>query len=341
MNRRPPGSKSPSRRSKGLSTGTAVDGFLQYKTAEGLSPRTIESYRHDLKLWLEYQRDVETSRITTQDITHYLTYLRTEYRPRRITGGNDRGLSTKTIRNHWVTLSAFFHWAADEFGIHDPMDTLPAPKFTEAPVEPFSKENIEALLKACDHCLEADTNRRKKFTMRRATSFRDRAIILTLVDTGLRASELCSLRVADLDPKTGKLQVRHGVYGGAKGGKGRTVYLGKVARKAIWRYLVDREDGQDPETPLFIGKYGRPFNRDALRQVINWLGERAGVKKSHPHRFRHTFAITYLRSGGDVFTLQSLLGHSTLDMVQHYSRLADIDVEEAHRKASPADNWHL
>ncbi len=92
---------------------------------------------------------------------------------------------------------------------------------------------------------------------------------------------------------------------------------------------------------LIVGALGRPFNRDALRQVIQWLGERAGVKKAHPHRFRHTFAISYLRAGGDVFTLQLMLGHSSLDMVQHYARLAELDVEAAHRKASPADNWHL
>jgi hypothetical protein len=80
---------------------------------------------------------------------------------------------------------------------------------------------------------------------------------------------------------------------------------------------------------LFIGRFNRPLNRDTLRQVIASLGEKADVKNCHPHRFRHTMAITYLRSGGDVFTLQSLLGHSTLDMVQHYARIAEVDVEQA------------
>ncbi|MBI5082479.1 MAG: tyrosine-type recombinase/integrase, partial [Chloroflexi bacterium] len=67
----------------------------------------------------------------------------------------------------------------------------------------------------------------------------------------------------------------------------------------------------------------------------------AKVPKCHPHRFRHTFAITYLRSGGDVFTFQELMGRSTLEMVQHYARLAERDVDEVHKRASPADNWRL
>jgi integrase/recombinase XerD len=97
------------------------------------------------------------------------------------------------------------------------------------------------------------------------------------------------------------------------------VGLGKTARKALWRYLVDREDGDFPAAPLFT-------NKDALRQVINALGAKAGVKPCYPHRFRHTFAITYLRSGGDLFTLKSLLGHSSLDVVEHYARVAEVDV---------------
>ncbi len=177
--------------------------------------------------------------------------------------------------------------------------------------------------------------------MRRPTAKRDRALILTLLDTGLRASELCALKIGDVDPKTGKVQIKHGLLGGAKGGKGRTVYLGKAVRRALWLYLSSRDDGEDPDAPLFIGKFNRPMNRDVLRQVIASLGEKAGVKNCHPHRFRHTFALTYLREGGDVFTLQALLGHRSLDMVQHYARIAEIDIERVHRRASPADNWHL
>ena len=137
------------------------------------------------------------------------------------------------------------------------------------------------------------------------------------------------------------MQVKHGRLGGAKGGKGRTVFLGKATRRALWRYLAGREDGDDPEAPLFTCKYDRPMNKDALRLLIVHLGRKAQVKKCHPHRFRHTFAIAYLRAGGDVFTLQALLGHSTLDMVRHYARIAEIDIQQAHRRASPADNWRL
>jgi site-specific recombinase XerC len=116
--------------------------------------------------------------------------------------------------------------------------------------------------------------------------------------------------------KTGRVEVKHGVIGGAKGGKGRTVYLGKTTRNAMWYYLVDPEDANDPDAPVFLDQHGRHFNPGSLRQLIKDIADRAGVKDAYPHKFRHTFAITYLRSGGDIFTLQSLLGHSSLEMVQ-------------------------
>jgi integrase/recombinase XerD len=218
-----------------------------------------------LNLWLEISGDRNIQQVTTQELREYLNYMRNDYTPRRINGNNQKKLSSKTLRNIWISLSAFFTWAGNEFEITSPMKGVPAPKFTQALVETFTKEEIEALLKACEYCQEAQTDKRRKFTMRRPTARRDRAIILTLLDTGLRASELCSLRIGDVDLKSGKVIVRHGIGGGSKGGKGRTVFMGKSTRRALWRYLADREDSNDPNAPLFLGKSYRPMRKDGLR----------------------------------------------------------------------------
>jgi integrase/recombinase XerD len=84
--------------------------------------------------------------------------------------------------------------------------------------------------------------------------------------------------------KTGRVQIRAGEAGKAKGGRGWIVYVGKSARRFLWRYLAEREDADDLDAPLFLGKFHWAFNRDALRQVINALGQKAGVRKCHPHR---------------------------------------------------------
>jgi integrase/recombinase XerD len=127
------------------------------------------------------------------------------------------------------------------------------------------------------------------------------------------------------------------VFVTGKGSKERHCYLGATTRRSLWRYLVER--GSNPEEPLFTTQIGRPFTRSWLRRVVSNAGKRAGVANAYPHRFRHTFAVQFLRNGGDIFTLQMLLGHSSLEMVKHYARLAAIDAEQAHRRASPADHW--
>ena len=101
--------------------------------------------------------------------------------------GNAQALASKTIHNFYISLCAFFTWANREFQLPNPIKAVPVPKFEQAPIEPFTKEEVEALLKACDSCNEAKTTDRRKYIMRRATGRRDQAIILTLLDTGLRA----------------------------------------------------------------------------------------------------------------------------------------------------------
>lgn len=318
----------------------AITGFVNYKTAEGLSLRTVAGYQDLLEDWVKYTGDMPVSKVRPSDISNYLNYMRTEYVPRRLSG-DTRPLAPKTLRNFYITFASFFTWASKELGVDNPVKEIPAPRFQRNPVNPFTQEELQRMLKACLYAREAAPSNRRRFVMRRHTANRDEAIILTLVDSGLRASELCSLKIEDFDPKRGALVIKHGVEGGAKGGKGRTVYLGKTARSAVWRYLAGREDGEEPGAPLFVVFRSRPFTRSSLEHLIKRIGDRAGVKNAYPHKFRHTFAIMYLRSGGDVFTLQILLGHGSLDMVRYYAQIAQVDVEQAHNRASPADHWRL
>lgn len=202
--------------SSGLSVSKALVGFLNTKAAEGLSPRTLQSYEHRIKQWIDYAGEVEVVSVTPQTIRRYLAWLRTDYKPKRF-NGDSQPLSPKTICNIYVTLSSFFTWASTEFDIDSPMKGVPTPKYTPAPVVPFTRDDIDAMLDVCEFTRGANTTDRRWFRRRRATSRRDRAIILTLLDTGLRASELCALMVADVDLKTGRVEVRHGPRGGAKG----------------------------------------------------------------------------------------------------------------------------
>jgi integrase/recombinase XerD len=142
--------------------------------------------------------------VTTQNLRAYLAYLRTECIPTRLTG-KTQPLSPKTIRNIYITLSSFFTWLKEEFGHPSPMKPIPAPTFQEAEVEPFSQQEVEALLKAAEYSKEANTYDRRRFVMRRPTGTRDRALILVLLDAGLRASELCALTIGDVDLRTGQV----------------------------------------------------------------------------------------------------------------------------------------
>ena len=121
--------------------------------------------------------------------------------------------------------------------------------------------------------------------------------------------------------------------------KERHVVIGQRARKALWRYLASRA-GAQPGSALFATRSGGHITRTDLKHLLSRLGKYAGVQHVHPHRFRHTFAISFLRNGGSLAVLRELLGHESLEMVLHYARAADVDIDAA-AKHSAADHWKL
>ena len=308
--------------------------------------------------WLARRRDLSQSTVTqyTQTFTRFDAYLRTDGNPdwEAITANHVRGflnhlaelgtMNKKTIANNWVALSSLWTWASAELGgPHVIRGRVPRPQFAREQPEPYTEAEIRHLLDACEYT--AEWSSQPGIHTRRYTGRRDRAILLLLVDTGLRASELCNLKIRDFDRKTGRIAVHHG-----KGDKGRSVYPGQAARSALWRYLQERStarraDSGDstlhPHEPLFCTNSGQHIARDNLLHTIVRIARRAGVQHANVHKFRHTFAINFLRNGGNIYALQDLLGHSDLETVRIYLKLADRDLRAAMNAASPADTWRL
>lgn len=309
-----------------LQLSVAIGGFTLALASEGKSQHTIDDYRRSLNKFQKFVGGERlVSEISRHDVRAFLASLR-------------GSLAPKSRSNVYVGLSSFWTWAVSEgYAEVHLLRGIKAPRAPAPVIEPFAEEDVQAMIKACARTRSWVSQAGQETSSRRVSAVRDRAILLLLLDTGMRSSELCELRVGDVDLEIGRATIRH-----AKGGKQRVVYFGKRSRHALWRYWATRSDLEDSSRVIMTVLDGeRTVTRDALYRLVRRIGERAGVTKAHPHRFRHTFAISYLRNGGDVFTLQHLLGHSTLDMVRRYARVADSDAERVHQIASPVDNWRL
>lgn len=234
-----------------------------------------------------------------------------------------RKLSPFTVHGYVRTLAAFFHWAKREYLLRrNPMENIPRPKLPKSIKPRFEKQDLERLLKACSEYPEH-------------LAARNRAIVLLLLDTGLRASELCRLTLYRLDPELRRAHVT------GKGMKDRYVPIGARARKVLWDYINFHRKPKVPTDVVFLTRHDKPLNGESLAHVLAKLGDRAGVKNCHPHRFRHTSARLYLRNGGDVMTLQQILGHEDLSTTRIYIQLEREDVEKTHERASPVDRMGL
>jgi len=200
-------------------------------------------------------------------------------------------------------------WYAEKYLPEPILFAMPKVEKKRLPV--LSAEEVSNLLALCD--------------------VRERAVILLMVDTGLRRSEVVALNWGDLDIMSGLARVVRG-----KGGKARSVVIGATTRRSLLAYRRTLETAT-PDAPLIQARDGGRFTGSGLLQLFRRLSKRAGITFS-PHALRRTFVILSLRAGMDVLHLQALLGHASLDMVQHYAQMVDDDLIQSHRMHSPVDN---
>jgi len=330
-----------------LTLSRAADGCILYKSATGCSEHTITDYRYAYrKLLTHFDPQTPIADITRDQLIQFLAWLQHKHIAHPAGGvapRPPRKLAPKSVYNIHVACSALWQWALDEGYVQtNHLRDIDPPKFEPPAIEPFTKDQIQALLKSA--AWSRAWHNRPSVRNRRPTADRDQAILLLLLDTGIRRSELCRLTVADLDLSTNAIHIRG--KGRGRDHKERICYFGKSTARHLWRYLTPRvqNDTARDADPLFVvgpDDAPRPLRPNHLRLTLKRIGDRAGISDVHPHRFRHTFAITYLRNNGDPWTLQRLLGHSTLEMVKRYLRLVQSDCADAHRRASPVDNWRL
>ena len=288
---------------------TWIDAFLIERKSRGQSRGTIKFYKRCMTLFVtfcETQAIKEITQIEPNDIRQFMLWLEN-------TGHNAGG-----VHAAYRTLRAFLNWWEDEVepeNWKNPIKKVHAPKVKIEPLEPAEIKDVRSMINACNSDLYG---------------VRDKAILLALMDTGARASEFLNINLDDLNLATGEVLIRSG-----KGGKPRTVFVGKKSRKAIRAYLRMRTDNNDS---LWATIDGERLTYSGLRAVMRRRAEAAKVDAPAIHSFRRLFALTMLRNDVDIFSLQRLLGHSDLQVMRRYLAQSDKDTELAHRKGAPVDN---
>ena len=293
--------------------------LVNEKAASGKTGPTLTWYAGAIRRyaeWLQGQgEDATLEHFTLDLVRQYIVDLQQQQAraSHPLMPTEDRPLSDHTINSYVRALRAFSTWLAEEGYTSDPvLARLKAPKMTSKTQVILCPEEIADIVTSLNPRTEIGA--------------RDQAIFLLLLDTGMRAGELCGLRLGDLHLDDGYAIVL------GKGRKQRPVKIGARATKAVrfyllhWRapalpqenhvFLSCRGVGDDGDA--FANRGGEPLSVGALGKIFKRIGHRTGIQRLHPHLVRHTFACMHLMRYRDPFALKSLLGHTTLTMTQHY-----------------------
>lgn len=280
----------------------AYTDFMLSRRSRNLSPRTIEFYSFMLGTFITW---AQSSNINSPEeiSARYIRQFLFEQQSRK--------LSDYTIHGYARAIRAFVHFLFEEEYIPK-IITFDMPKIKARRLPTLDANLVLSLLNKCDK--------------------RAKAIILFMIDTGVRLTELTKIRQCDIDLLTGRVKVIEG-----KGGKDRIVAVGFKSRRAILAYQRHSSYDHDPKAALFQTVTGKEFSRNGLSEFFKRLTRQTGIPLS-AHVLRRTFAILSLRAGMSPLVVQDLMGHSDLTMTKHYAQLIDDDLLENHRSHSPVDN---
>jgi integrase/recombinase XerD len=285
--------------------------FLNYLRVEkGLSDNTIQAYRRDMAKFAAFaaKRGLGTAEVRREHVVDFLGSL---YR---------RNLDSRSVARHLVTIRHFFRFSLTEGVIEDdPAANIESPKFRQSLPEFLSVEEVDRLLRQPD---ATDI-----------VGIRDKAMIELMYSTGLRVSELCGLRISDLQMDPGCLRCI------GKGNKERLVPVGHKALEAVQTYLREaRKDlSHGVASPyLFLNQKGHKLNRIAFWKILGEYGRKAGLRKAlTPHMLRHSFATHLLDRGADLRSVQMMLGHSDISTTQIYTHVVEERLKQVYKTHHP------
>jgi len=311
---------------KALTIDELISHHVLSNEADGKSPKTITWYRDMLtqfSLYLKTKRyPCHLSAISLDIVRGYILYL--QHKPRfkghPYTPAQSKPLSPKTVQCHVRALKAFSSWLYSEgYTEENRLKNLKIPKAPVTVIEPLTPEEIKKIT--------ASINKKSP------TGTRNYALFATLLDTGLRSSEAAGITLSNLNLADGYIKVM------GKGSKERIVPIGKYIQMTLWTYIdkVRPEPISTDCNNLFLTQGGEPITVNTIKLLFSRLAKNSGVESLHAHICRHTFAINYLLNGGDIFSLREILGHTTLDMVNHYLHFTSCQITDLHHKYSPMD----
>ena len=292
----------------------------------GASESTREKYRLLSANLLWFFNDKQIVECGQRELKQFFLYVREGHKAPRGRWGNSQNkdaVRPSTVTTYFTVMRTLFRYIVNEGGMaQSPMERLERPIARADQIQPFAMEEVTRLVSAA---------RRSRHPRR------DEAIVRMLLDSAMRVSELCGLTFSNVDHKERVCRVL------GKGNKYRAAHMGMEAARSLFQYLRETAAERAEDGAIFLSDRGmgagQALTRFGVRQIIARLGKDAQIstKRCSPHTFRHTFAIEFLRNGGNVFTLKEILGHTSLTMCNKYVALAAADIETQHRQFSPSD----